>query len=103
MAKMSEEQRAELVRARKAVALQVCIPLLREGVKKKNCFFSEKLRKGGGGVSPNPKFPYQKILRFVWIFFSKGGGVPPIPKGCYHKRMEILEYFRQKGKFSPDP
>ena len=25
MAKMSEEQRAELVRARKAVALQVCI------------------------------------------------------------------------------
>ena len=31
---------------------------------KKNCFFSEKLRKGGRGVSPNPKFPSQKKLRF---------------------------------------
>ena len=30
--------------------------------KKKLFFFSEKLRKGGGGVSPNPKFPYQKKL-----------------------------------------
>ena len=42
---------------------------IRGGIKKKNWFFSEKLRKGGGGVSPNPKFPYQKKLRFFRIFF----------------------------------
>ena len=48
--------------------------MIRGGIKK-DCFFSEKLRKGGGGVSPNPKFPYQKKLRFFWnFFFGKGGG-----------------------------
>ena len=70
---------------------------VRGGIKKKNWFFSEKLRKGGRGVSPNPKFPYQKKLRFFWNFFYKGGGVLPIPKGCYHKKMGILGYFCQKG------
>ena len=34
---------------------------------------TEFSRKGGGGVSPNPKFPYQKILRLFWIFWQKGG------------------------------
>ena len=48
---------------------------LRGGINKnKLFFFSEKLRKGGGGISPNPKFPYQKKMRFFWIFSSKGGG-----------------------------
>ena len=35
-----------------------------KGRHKKNCFFPEKLWKGGRGVSPNPKFPYQKKMRF---------------------------------------
>ena len=35
-----------------------------------------------GGVFPNPKFPYQKKLRFLLDFFcQKGGGVSPIPRG----------------------
>merc|ERR1719397_1648527 len=72
-------------------------PPVRGGIKKKNWFFSEKLRKGGRGVSPNPKFPYQKKLRFFGIFFYKGGGVSPIPKGCYHKKLGILGFFCQKG------
>ena len=36
--------------------------------KKKTCFFFRKTPKGGGGVSPNPKFPYQKKNRFFWNF-----------------------------------
>ena len=48
---------------------------IRGGIKKKTVFFSEKLRKGGRGVSPNPKFPYQKKnWDFFGIFFLKGGG-----------------------------
>ena len=74
---------------------------IRGGIKKINWFFSEKLQKGGGGVSPNPKFPYQKKLRFFWIFFKKGGGVSHIPKGCYHKELGILGYFCQKGGSHP--
>ena len=74
---------------------------LGEASKKINCFFSEKLRKGGGGVSPNPKFPYQKKLRYFWIFFFKRGGVSHIPKGCYHKELGILGYFCQKGGSHP--
>ena len=58
---------------------------LRGGIKKKTGFFSEKLRKGGRGVSPNPKFPYQKKLRFFWIFFSKGGGSHLFQKGVIIK------------------
>ena len=46
--------------------------------------------------SHNPKFPYQKKMRFVWIFFSKGG-VLPIPKGCYHKKLGILDIFAKRG------
>ena len=61
-------------------AVDIIISTVRGGIKK-NCFFSEKLRKGGGGVSPNPKFPYQKKLRFFWNFFSKGGGL------TYSKRV----------------
>ena len=71
---------------------------LGEASKKKNVFFSsEKLRKGGGGVSPNPKFSYQKKLRFFWNFFFERGGVPPIPKGCYHKKWGYWDIFAKKG------
>jgi len=45
-------------------------PLLGEASKKINWFFSEKLRKGGGGVSPNPKVPYQKKTEIFLDFFS---------------------------------
>ena len=41
---------------------------LRGGVKKLFFYFQSK---GGGGVSANPKNPYQKIFRFFW---PKGGG-----------------------------
>ena len=55
--------------------------LQNKGRHKKNCFFSsENFERGEGGVSPNPKFPYQKKLKFVWIF-SKGGGL------TYFKRV----------------
>ena len=74
--------------------------LLGKASKKETVFFSEKLRKGGGGVSPNPKFPYQKKLRFFWIFFQKGGGVSPIPKGCYHKNWGFLDIFTKRGGFT---
>ena len=44
---------------------------VRGGIKK-NCFFSsEKLRKGGGGTSPNPKFPYQKKLGHSELLVSE--------------------------------
>ena len=64
---------------------------------KKKCFFFRKTSKGGGGVSPNPKFSYQKKLRFFWNFFLKGGGAPPIPKGCYHKKWGYWDIFAKKG------
>ena len=66
-------------------------------------FFQKNSERGGGGVSPNPKFSYQKKLRFFWNFFLKGGGVSPIPKGCYHKKMGILGYFQPKRGLSPNP
>ena len=50
---------------------------LRGGIKKIKLFFLV-YPKGGGRVSPNPKFPYQKKLRFFLIFSL-------IPKGFYHK------------------
>ena len=44
-------------------AIDVTSVTLRGGIKKnKLSFSSEKLRRGGGGVPPNPKFPYQKKL-----------------------------------------
>ena len=42
----------------------------------------------GGGVFPNPKFPYQKKLRFLLDFFcQKGGGL------TYSKRVFIIKYW----------
>ena len=41
---------------------------VRKGGHKKNCFFFRKTLKGGG-VSPNPKFPYQKKTEIVLDFF----------------------------------
>ena len=70
---------------------------LRGGIKKKNCFFSEKLRKGGRGVSPNPKFPYQKKLRFFWNFFYKGGGSHLFQKGVIIKNWVFWAIFAKKG------
>ena len=70
--------------------------------KKKTVFFSEKLRKGGRGVSPNPKFPYQKILRFFWIFFSKGGGSHLFQKGVIIKNGDIGIFSPKRG-LSPNP
>ena len=53
--------------------------MLRRAIIKK---LGYKIRKGGRGVSPNPKFPYQKKMRFLLDFFcQKGGGVSPIPRG----------------------
>ena len=73
-------------------------PTLRGGIKKKKTvFFSEKLRKGGRGVSPNPKFPYQKKLRFFWNFFTKEGGSHLFQKDVIIKKLGILGYFCQKG------
>ena len=60
---------------------------------KKNCFFSEKLRKGGRGVSPNPKFPYQKKMRFFW---HKGGGLTQ-SKMVLSEKMRFFGIFCQKG------
>ena len=40
---------------------------------KKNWFFSEFFRKGGG-VSPNPKFPNQKKIEIFLDFFAERGG-----------------------------
>ena len=54
---------------------------LRGGIKKKILVFFRKTPKGGGGVSLNPKFSYQKKLRFFWNFFYKGGGL------TYSKRV----------------
>ena len=54
------------------------------------------LRKGGGGVSENPKFPHQKKLRFFGYFFQRGG-VSPIPKGCYHKNWGFLDIIAKWG------
>ena len=86
---------------------------------KKNWFFSEKIRKGGG-ISPNPKFPNQKmieifldffaergggltqskisVIRNCLFFFWKWGGVFPNPKFPYQKKLSfLLDFFCQKG------
>ena len=71
--------------------------------KNKLFFFSEKLRKGGGGVWPNPKFPYQKKLRFFGnFFFQKGGGAPLFQKGVIMKTGDFW-IFSSKGGVSPNP
>ena len=54
-------------------AIDVTSVTLRGGIKKKTVFFSEKLRKGGRGVSPNPKFPYQKKLGHSKLLRGGGG------------------------------
>ena len=54
-------------------------------------------RKGGGGVSENPKFPYQKKLRFFW---QKGGGGPhPIQKGFIRKNEILWHILLKWGDF----
>ena len=70
--------------------------------KKKTVFFSEKLRKGGRGVSPNPKFSYQKKLRFFWNFFLKGGGSHLFQKGVIIKNGDIGIFSPKRG-LSPNP
>ena len=46
-----------------------------KGRHKKNClFFRSFSERRGWGVSPNPKFPYQKNWDFVGFFLAKGGG-----------------------------
>ena len=70
--------------------------------KKKLFFFSEKLRKGGRGVSPNPKFPYQKKMRFFWNFFLKGGGSHLFQKGVIIKNGDIGIFSPKRG-LSPNP
>ena len=65
---------------------------IRGGIKNTVFFlnFSEK----GGGVAPNPQFPYQKKIRFFLIFFGKrgplGGGVSPFPEEFYNKILIFL-------------
>ena len=50
----------------------------------RNCLF---FFGNGGGVFPNPKFPYQKKLSFLLDFFcQKGGGL------TYSKRVFIIKY-----------
>ena len=93
--------------------------MLGEASKKKTVFFRKNSERGGG-ISPNPKFPYQKKMRFFWIFFSKGGGshlfqksviiktgdsgiflpkerVLPHPLGFYHKKLRKFWNFSPKG------
>ena len=49
------------------------IRALGEASFKKNWFFSEFIRKGGG-ISPNPKFPNQKKIEIFLDFFAERGG-----------------------------
>ena len=69
---------------------------LGEGSKKKYWFFLTFCQKGGGGVSANPKNPYQKILRF---FLTKGGGSHPIQKGFIRKTEIFWHNLPKKGGF----
>ena len=64
--------------------------------KKKNCFFSEKLRKEGGGLAES-KISLSEKTEIFLDFFFKRGGVSPIPKGCYHKNQEFLDICAKKG------
>ena len=69
------------------------------GIKKISCFsFSlEKLRKWGGGVSPNPRFPYQKKLSFFFIFFKRGVWSNLFQKGVIIKKWGFWAIFAKKG------
>ena len=69
------------------------ISQIRGGIKKKNWDFMTILRKGGRGVSENPKFPYQKILRFFW---HKGGGLTQSKRGLSEK-IRFVGICCQKG------
>ena len=71
----------------------VLLDTLGEASKKKYWFFMTILRKGGGGVSENPKFPYQKKLRFFW---HKGGGLTQ-SKMVLSEKMRFFGIFCQKG------
>ena len=63
---------------------------------KKNCFFSEKIQKGGGGVSPNPKFLLtEKNSEFFGFFCQKGGGLTQ-SKISVSRKMRFLGIFCQK-------
>ena len=65
--------------------------------KRKLFFFFGKLRKGGG-ISPNPKFPYQKKLRYFWnFFFQKGGGSHLFQKGVIRKTGNFLDILAKRG------
>ena len=86
MLKWSEYQGVKLITAKEKDPFLAPTGALR-GTKKTVFFFFGKPLKGGG-VSLNPKFPYQKKLNFFWIFFFKEG-VPPFPKGCFHKKLGI--------------
>ena len=72
------------------------LELLGEASKKKYWFFMTILRKGGGGVSENPKFPYQKKLRFFW---HKGGGSHPIQNGFIRKNEIFWHILPKRGDF----
>ena len=56
------------------IVIMIIIMPLGEASKKKNWFFSEFIRKGGRGVSPNPKFPNQKMIEIFLDFFAERGG-----------------------------
>ena len=68
---------------------------LRGGIKNMKLFFFS-LSERGGGVSPNPKFPYQKKLSFFWNFFYKGGGSHLFQKGVIIKRWGFLDIFAKR-------
>ena len=78
---------------------QNLILAIRGGIKKKNWFFSEKLRKGGGGLAESEISLSEKNEIFL-DFFSKRGGVSPIPKGCYHKNWGFLDIFTKREGFT---
>ena len=71
--------------------------MLGEQSNKKNCFFFNIVRKGGGGGLVDSKISLSEKTEIFLDFFLQRGGVSPIPKGCYHKKMGILGYFCQKG------
>ena len=75
----------------------------RGGIKKTVFFFRKNSERGGGGVSQNPKFPYQKKLRFFWIFyFKKGGGSHLFQKGVIINTGDF-GIFLPKGGISHNP
>ena len=71
-----------------------------KGRYKKNIFFVFG-KTPRGEVSQNPKFPYQKKIRFFWIFFSsKGGGSYLLQKGVIIKRWGFWDIFAKRGGFT---